>query len=483
MVAVFLILFNEEWHVIMYHHTKAIGVISIIFNVPIVFVALIIIMKLLVAVFLNFFIGYIKHEIIEEQNGDVLANFKQIFRSKLFFIATAMLTKTHEKQNKFTQLKQAFYKKIWKLSQPLESEGENKSRKILFPIPGENPNSDVTERRFLKKNLLTPAPESSSPRRSQLGNPVTVIPIKINEKWNKKSLFLFSSTNKIRLLMKRILDYKQFEYFMLVIIFISSIILVISSPFEPPDSDIESALRILDQIVTIIYGIEVIMNIISFGFIFGSKTYMRRSIWNILDLTVFIFSLLGVVLPRGTIRINSMKVFRTLRILKIGQKNESIRIATQALISALPNILRLLFFMVIFLITFGVFGMAYKKNTYYSCFNVNLEEDPNLIKTKIDCFDNGGDWVNADMHFDNIFAALATLFQVASAEGWLVEMYRAVDSKGVDLQPHNNTNKIWFIYYLCFFFVGNFLIINMFIAVIGETFLDQKSKASIIHIL
>lgn len=30
----------------------------------------------------------------------------------------------------------------------------------------------------------------------------------------------------------------------------------------------------------------------------------------------------------------------------------------------------------------------------------------------------GGEWINADFHFDNIFASLMTLFSIQSTEGW-----------------------------------------------------------------
>ena len=46
-----------------------------------------------------------------------------------------------------------------------------------------------------------------------------------------------------------------------------------------------------------------------------------------------------------------------------------------------------------------------------------------LINSKNDCFNNGGDWINKDNNFDNIFNAMVTLFIIATTEGWLGLMY------------------------------------------------------------
>jgi hypothetical protein len=42
-----------------------------------------------------------------------------------------------------------------------------------------------------------------------------------------------------------------------------------------------------------------------------------------------------------------------------------------------------------------------------------------IIIDKWDCFDYGGDWVNADTTFDNIIKAISTMFQLSTTEGWI----------------------------------------------------------------
>ena len=54
----------------------------------------------------------------------------------------------------------------------------------------------------------------------------------------------------------------------------------------------------------------------------------------------------------------------------------------------------------------------------YYCTNLN-EEYLEKIETSADCYDYGGDWLNSDFNFDNIFKAIDFLFMVANSSGWL----------------------------------------------------------------
>lgn len=294
---------------------------------------------------------------------------------------------------------------------------------------------------------------------------------------------IFPSESRLRKLLKIILNHWAYETFILFVVFLSSLILVIWNPLDDPNSLSQVILNSLDQVVTIIYGIDFLMNAVAYGFILGKDTYLRRSVWNLLDFAVFNFCLVGIIVPRDQLKINSMKVFRVVRILKVGQKNPGIRVATQALIAALPNILKLVAFSFIFILAFALFGMTYLKGKYYSCYSLDLNIINNYVRTKNDCFDYGGDWIRSDMHFDTIISSVNTLFQVATSEGWLSEMHKAVDATYYDHQPITNFNEYWIIYYLTYFFVGNFMVMSMFIAVIVETYLDQKGKASKFNLL
>lgn len=117
-----LILYNEEWHVTMYMNIKAVGPISYVFYWTVVFIAQIMILKLLVALFLRHFIDYIKSEIIED-DGDFLKILKMGFKRRLLNLANYINNKEETEalnnESKFKSFKTALINKIINFSKNL----------------------------------------------------------------------------------------------------------------------------------------------------------------------------------------------------------------------------------------------------------------------------------------------------------------------------------------------------------------------------
>lgn len=113
----------------MYQHSKAVGHVSEVFYIFVVFIAQIIMMKLLVALFLNNFIQYIKAEIIDDQQ-DIMKVLKLGFRKKLLTFANYINTNNKEDEenenknktsSRFGMFKMRLMKNILKLSQSIHA--------------------------------------------------------------------------------------------------------------------------------------------------------------------------------------------------------------------------------------------------------------------------------------------------------------------------------------------------------------------------
>lgn len=61
-----------------------------------------------------------------------------------------------------------------------------------------------------------------------------------------------------------------------------------------------------------------------------------------------------------------------------------------------------------------------------------------LVNTKWDCLNSGGEWLNRDYNFDNIFNSIITLFNMISTEGWTNVMFYGVDAVGYEINPIEN---------------------------------------------
>lgn len=73
-------------------------------------------------------------------------------------------------------------------------------------------------------------------------------------------------------------------------------------------------------------------------------------------------------------------------------------------------------------------------------------------------------------------SALAALYEISTTEGWTSVMFAAVDSRAIDMQPVENNNQGWIIFFVFFMIIGSFLMTNLFVGVIIENFNDLKDQ-------
>ena len=71
---------------------------------------------------------------------------------------------------------------------------------------------------------------------------------------------------------------------------------------------------------------------------------------------------------------------------------------------------------------------------------------------------------------------MLTLFEMMTTEGWLNVMYQGVDTTGINMQPKENENWLWVIYFIGFMVVGSMFVINLFVGVVIDNFNKIKSS-------
>ena len=70
------------------------------------------------------------------------------------------------------------------------------------------------------------------------------------------------------------------------------------------------------------------------------------------------------------------------------------------------------------------------------CEIIDIEES--LIITKQDCLDNGGDWLNNDLAWDNMLMAIYNMYVVQCTDSWTSFMFDAQNTVKIDKNPQNN---------------------------------------------
>lgn len=105
------------------------------------------------------------------------------------------------------------------------------------------------------------------------------------------SMFIFSSTNPIRVAAHWVVNMKYFDAFIMIIISMSSIALAAEDPVQE-ESDANKILNKLDYAFTGVFTVEMLLKVIDQGVILHPGSY-GRDIWNILDSIVVICALVA----------------------------------------------------------------------------------------------------------------------------------------------------------------------------------------------
>lgn len=115
-------------------------------------------------------------------------------------------------------------------------------------------------------------------------------------------------------------------------------------------------------------------------------------------------------------------MLRVLRSLRMISKSEGLKLSVLSLIYSAPSILNVTVVAMLFLLLLAIFFLNTLKGKFYHCiYPENLEDflEKSNVKTRMDCVNYGGYWVNQKINFDNIASSMLALFTMSTKEGWV----------------------------------------------------------------
>jgi voltage-gated sodium channel len=161
------------------------------------------------------------------------------------------------------------------------------------------------------------------------------------------------------------------------------------------------------------------------------QTYFKEP-WNCFDFAIIILSLLPTSGQFSTIA----RLVRLLRITRLVTKSIELRAIVSTLIRSIPSIFNILILLSILFFIYAIVG-----------YHLFRDVDP--------------------QHWSSFPAALITLFQIITLEGWVNVMNPVIENLG----------PIYWLYFSSFIVIGTFIIINLFISVIV-----RKSEEAYKHV-
>uniref|UniRef100_A0A3P9NP40 Voltage-dependent L-type calcium channel subunit alpha n=1 Tax=Poecilia reticulata TaxID=8081 RepID=A0A3P9NP40_POERE len=246
-----------------------------------------------------------------------------------------------------------------------------------------------------------------------------------------------------------------FEYIMFVLIMLNTLCLAVQHYGQ--SALFNYVMDILNMVFTAVFTVEMVLKLIAFK----PRGYFGDA-WNVFDALVVIGSIVDIVLSEidntedsARISITFFRLFRVMRLVKLLSRGEGIRTLLWTFIKsfqALPYV-ALLIAMLFFI--YAVIGMQ--------------------VFGKIAMVD--GTQINRNNNFQTFPQAVLLLFRCATGEAWQEIMLACMPGKLCDPESDYNPGEemtcgsgFAIIYFITFYMLCAFLIINLFVAVIMDNF-------------
>ncbi|XP_017916326.1 PREDICTED: voltage-dependent L-type calcium channel subunit alpha-1S, partial [Capra hircus] len=294
------------------------------------------------------------------------------------------------------------------------------------------------------------------------------------------AFFIFSPTNKIRVLCHRIVNATWFTNFILLFILLSSAALAAEDPLRA-ESVRNQILGYFDIGFTSVFTVEIVLKMTTYG-AFLHKGSFCRNYFNILDLVVVAVSLISMGLESSAISVvKILRVLRVLRPLRAINRAKGLKHVVQCVFVAIRTIGNIVLVTTLLQFMFACIGVQLFKGKFFSCndlskmteeecrgyYYVYKDGDPTQIEVR------PRQWVHNAFHFDNVLSAMMSLFTVSTFEGWPELLYKAIDSHEEDKGPVYNHRVEMAVFFIVYIILIAFFMMNIFVGFVIVTFQEQ----------
>ncbi|NWW33816.1 CAC1S protein, partial [Panurus biarmicus] len=294
------------------------------------------------------------------------------------------------------------------------------------------------------------------------------------------SFFIFSPTNKFRVLCHRTVNATWFTNFILLFILLSSISLAAEDPIRA-ESFRNKILGYFDIGFTSVFTVEIVLKMTTYGAFLHKGSFCRNS-FNILDLLVVAVSLISMGIESSTISVvKILRVLRVLRPLRAINRAKGLKHVVQCVFVAIKTIGNIVVVTTLLQFMFACIGVQLFKGKFYRCTDPSkltekecrgqfinyVDADPTQIEVQERL------WLHSDFHFNNVFSAMMSLFTVSTFEGWPELLYMAIDTNAEDAGPIYNYRVEIAMFFIIYIILIAFFMMNIFVGFVIVTFQEQ----------
>ncbi|XP_046597260.1 muscle calcium channel subunit alpha-1 isoform X2 [Neodiprion lecontei] len=317
------------------------------------------------------------------------------------------------------------------------------------------------------------------PRRS--GKPLADRPI--------RALYCLPLKNPVRKMCIDVVEWKPFEWLILLTIFANCVALAVYTPYPNSDSNSTNTyLEKIEYVFLVIFTVECVMKIIAYGFVAHPGAYLRNG-WNLLDFTIVVIGMISTAMVwfmKEGFDVKALRAFRVLRPLRLVSGVPSLQVVLNSILRAMVPLLHIALLVLFVIIIYAIIGLElFSGKMHKTCWNNRTGEmmdEPHpcsLEEAGFKCEDRfGADYICSKQfwegpnlgitNFDNFGLAMLTVFQCVTLEGWTNVLYDIEDAMG---------NSWQWIYFISMVILGAFFVMNLILGVLSGEFSKEREKA------
>ncbi|XP_044016901.1 muscle calcium channel subunit alpha-1 isoform X7 [Aphidius gifuensis] len=301
-----------------------------------------------------------------------------------------------------------------------------------------------------------------------------------------RALFCLPLKNPVRKLCIDVVEWKPFEWLILMTIFANCVALAVYTPYPCGDSNqTNMILEKIEYIFLVIFTVECVMKIIAYGFVAHQGAYLRNG-WNMLDFTIVVIGMISTILQlfmQEGFDVKALRAFRVLRPLRLVSGVPSLQVVLNSILRAMVPLLHIALLVLFVIIIYAIIGLElFSGKMHKTCRNNKTGEtmeDPHPCgDSGFQCSSIGPEYTCSRQYwegpnwgitnFDNFGLAMLTVFQCVTLEGWTDVLYDIEDAMGSTWQ--------W-IYFVSMVILGAFFVMNLILGVLSGEFSKEREKA------
>ena len=317
---------------------------------------------------------------------------------------------------------------------------------------------------------------------------------KINKLFkNNESEFFIPQDNWFRIFCMKLINKKWFDFFILIIIILSSIRLIADTFIS--GYTFVLLFDICDAIFNIIFLIEAALKICALGFSLDEGSYLRDN-WNKIDALIVLCSFIEFhnlfqkyfMQNNITSSIEFLKVLRllrTLRPLRFISHNLQLKLIITSLFDSISQIINVLIILVVVLFMFSIVGISIFYSSYHDCYTLKekgyFDLATNSFKKELDLFNIKNDITSITKYcadkfngimdtgptfkFSNLKTSLITSYILSTMEGWpdIMNSYRIY-------------SNYYGIYFVAFNLIVAYFFLNLFTGIMFKYFISAYKR-------